>query len=53
MNNPFTNSRAWKKSDEYDDRAVTERPVSKHHVKRNVTQVDAVPGLHYRPGKRN
>lgn len=46
-------NREWKKSDEYQDRGVTERPVSKNHWNRDDPKVDAVPGLHWRPGSRN
>jgi hypothetical protein len=49
----ISKSREWRKPDEYADRGVTERPVSKHHWKRDDTQVDAVPELHYRPGRSN
>lgn len=48
-----SNTRPWKKSDEYDDRSVTEKPVSEAHLARKDAQVDAVPGLRWRPGSRN
>jgi hypothetical protein len=46
-------TRDWNKKDEYNDRGTTESPVSQEHWDRNDTQVDAVPGLWYRPGRRN
>jgi hypothetical protein len=49
----LSKSREWDKKDEYKDRSVPERPVSKHHWKREDTQVDAVPGCTWRPGSRN
>lgn len=53
MSKPRLPGREWTKKDEFNDRGVTERPVSQAHLNRKDTQVDAVPGLHYRPGKRN
>jgi hypothetical protein len=48
------NTREWDKPrDERNDRAVTEAPVSKEHLDRKDTQVDAVPGCRWRPGSRN
>lgn len=48
------NAREWTKKDEYKDRSVTERPVSGGYwAQHNDKQVDAVPELHYRPGRRN
>jgi hypothetical protein len=47
------NSREWTKKDEYADRGVMERPMSKHHWDRQETTYDAVPELHHRPGKHN
>lgn len=43
-------TRDWSKEDEYNDRAVTESPVSQDHVDENATTVDAVPGCWWRPG---
>jgi hypothetical protein len=49
----MSSTRDWDKKDEYNDRGVTERPVSQEELSQNNTQVDAVPGLWYRPGRRN
>lgn len=39
----FPNTRDWDKLDEFNDRAVTEAPVSRTHWDCDDTQVDAVP----------
>jgi hypothetical protein len=49
----FGETRDWEKKDEFNDRGVTEAPVSQDHLDRNDTQVDAVPGCWWRPGSRN
>jgi hypothetical protein len=49
----FGETRDWDKEDEYNDRVVTEAPVSQDHLDHNDTQVDAVPGCWWRPGSRN
>lgn len=46
-------TRDWNKRDEFNDREVTESPVSRDHWDRGDTQVDAVPGCRWRPGSRN
>jgi hypothetical protein len=48
----MSNTRDWDKKDEYNDRGVTERPVTESEANQSTT-VDAVPGLWYRPGRRN
>lgn len=45
--------REWTKRDGFHDRSVPERPVAREHWLRDVPRVDAVPELHYRPGRRN
>lgn len=49
----FSNSREWRKSDEYNDRAVTEGQVPPDDDPHNPITVDAVPGTRWRPGSRN
>lgn len=50
----LSKSREWDKKDEYKDRSIQERPVSgRHMAQHGDKQVDAVPGLHHRPGRRN
>lgn len=46
-------TRDWTKRDEFNDRAITERPVSREHWDRQLPKVDAVPGSRWRPGSRN
>jgi hypothetical protein len=46
-------TRDWGKEDEYNDRGVTETPVSQDDLDQGNTQVDAVPGCWWRPGSRN
>jgi hypothetical protein len=48
----MSNTRDWDKKDEYNDRGVTERPVTENEANQ-ITTVDAVPGLWCRPGRRN
>jgi hypothetical protein len=48
----MSSTRDWDKKDEYNDRAVPERPVSQEELNQ-ATTVDAVPGLWYRPGRKH
>lgn len=50
-------SRGWEKSDEHNDRGVTEEPVTDEEIEAGNSHgnahVDAVPGCWWRPGSRN
>jgi hypothetical protein len=47
------NTREWTNEDQRNDRMIPERPVSEQHWNQGNTQVDAIPGLNYRPGQRS
>jgi hypothetical protein len=53
----FSSSRDWSKQDEYNDRAVTEEPVTADEYDAGTshgnTYVHPVPECRFRPGSRN